>query len=1001
MKKLTLLSFFLFSLNILLAQESYWQQRVNYKIDVELDDENHLLNGFEEFEYINNSPDALDRIYVHLWPNAYDNSNTALAKQQYEQGDEELHFASERKKGRIDSLDFKVNGTKVQWELDLEHIDIAVIHLQEVLMPGESVIITTPFRVKIPSGSISRLGHIGQSYQITQWYPKPAVYDKDGWHAMPYLNQGEFYSEYGSYDVSIRLPRNYVVGATGDLQTDSEKIFLDSIALETEKHIQKADYSKQLRAKTANVTPPTSSEWKTIRYTQDNVHDFAWFADKRYMVLKGEVETPHNKQKVTTWAMFTPKNQSLWKDASEYLHDAIYYYSLWNGDYPYKQVTAVDGTISAGGGMEYPNVTVIGNSNSPTQLEIVIVHEVGHNWFYGQLGSNERVHGWMDEGMNTLNEVRYMQTKYPDNASLTDMVMGTRFHFEDLDHHDMSDFSYRLIAGFGEDQPIETHSAHFTSANYGIVMYQKTGLVFYYLKDYLGEELFDQCMREYYAEWEFKHPQPDDMRRSLEKTSGKDLSWLFDDLINTTKHVDFKLKSVIKVGEDQYRITVKNKGQVNGPVEVSGRSSNGNIVTTWLEPTALKKDKTTLSIKDPVEFKIDYGKDIPEINRQNNTAKAKGLFKKWEKPKFEFFIGDNEEDRSNIFWSPMIAGNVYDKTMLGVTFHNYAVPFNPLTFQVTPLYSFGRQMVSGSADIIYTYLPAKGLKTSRFGVSVKTFKNDSTFQRNESYYFAVQPFWYAKIGNRGDAKSFSQDIRVQSIYRQDVFGPFTSEHAGAYLEYNYYYDRPDHEVHFQARNEYYANINNEDQFGRLFGSAEYRYRYMKRNQTRWISLRLFAGQQYMRDFDPATGFQYSMSLSGTTGQQDVFIDEYYLARNEFSGFWSQQRQENMGGFKSATYYGTTSIGMLAANFYMQLPIPTGIFGVFADYGGFHDGTEIRTAFQTGLGIRLGEFVGFYFPLYMTQELNDSFGSGAKYGEKIRVTLKLNLLNKPLHLSKLL
>ena len=156
MKKLTLLSFFLFSLNILLAQESYWQQRVNYKIDVELDDENHLLNGFEEFEYINNSPDALDRIYVHLWPNAYDNSNSALAKQQYEQGDEELHFASELKKGRIDSLDFKVNGTKVQWELDLEHIDIAVIHLQEVLMPGESVIITTPFRVKIPSGSISR-----------------------------------------------------------------------------------------------------------------------------------------------------------------------------------------------------------------------------------------------------------------------------------------------------------------------------------------------------------------------------------------------------------------------------------------------------------------------------------------------------------------------------------------------------------------------------------------------------------------------------------------------------------------------------------------------------------------------------------------------------------------------------------------------------------------------------------------------------------------------------
>jgi hypothetical protein len=715
MKKLSILLIILLTQSFLYAQENYWQQRVNYRIDVELNDETHVLNGFEEFEYANNSPDALDRIYVHLWPNAYANKETALAKQQYNQGDDDLYFASERVKGRIDSLDFKANGSNIQWELDPVHIDIAVLHLKEALLPGQSVMISTPFRVKIPSGSISRLGHIGQSYQITQWYPKPAVYDKDGWHAMPYLNQGEFYSEYGSFDVSIRLPKNYVVGATGDLQTESELAFLDSLAMVSEKHIQKADYSKQLRAKTPNVTPPTSSEWKTIRYTQDNVHDFAWFADKRYMVLKGEVETPHDKRKVTTWAMFTPKNQSLWKDAPEYLHDAIHYYSLWNGDYPYDQVTAVDGTISAGGGMEYPNVTVIGNSSSPTQLEIVIVHEVGHNWFYGQLGSNERVHGWMDEGMNTLNEVRYMQTKYPENEALTEMVMGTRFHFEELDHHDMSDFSYRIIAGIGEDQPIETHSADFTSANYGVIMYQKTGLVFYYLKDYLGEELFDKCMREYYANWEFKHPQPEDMRQSIEKTSGKDLNWLFDDLINTTKHIDYKLKRVKKIGDDQYVITVKNKGQVHGPVEVSGRTADGKIVSSWLEPTPSKKDRATMTITDPVVFKIDQGKDIPEVNRQNNTARSKGLFKKWEKPKLEFLLGDNEDERSNLFWTPMLAGNVYDKMMLGVTFHNYAVPFNPLNFHVTPMYSFGRRMLSGVADISYTFLPAKGLKTSRIG----------------------------------------------------------------------------------------------------------------------------------------------------------------------------------------------------------------------------------------------------------------------------------------------
>jgi len=138
--------------------------------------------------------------------------------------------------------------------------------------------------------------------------------------------------------------------------------------------------------------PPSDKAFKTIRYKQSNVHDFAWFADKRFEVLISEVELPNSKRKVKSYVMFTPKNGYLLKNASEYLNDAIYYYSKWNAEYPYRQVTAVDGTIAAGGGMEYPNVTVIGNSSSAEYLEIVIVHEVGHNWFYGQLGSNERMH---------------------------------------------------------------------------------------------------------------------------------------------------------------------------------------------------------------------------------------------------------------------------------------------------------------------------------------------------------------------------------------------------------------------------------------------------------------------------------------------------------------------------------------------------------------------------------------------------------------------------------
>ena len=389
---------------IVFGQNSYWQQEVNYTINVKLNDSENSLSAFESIEYINHSPNQLNEIYMHLWANAYQDGNSELGKQLYNSGEEFLTFASENERGKVDSLDFKINGSSVKWEFVANTKDICKLILKTPLNPGESLLITTPFKVKLPSGKISRMGHIEQSYQITQWYPKPAVFDKNGWHWMPYLNQGEFYSEYGSFDVSITLPKNYVVGATGDLQTTAEIQFLNDLAQKTSEKIKNEGYSSSKKDKTG--FPTSSNELKTIRYTQSKVHDFAWFADKRFDVLKGEVELPNSKRKVTTWAMYVPQNGNLWKNAIEYINDATYYYSKWNGDYPYNQVTAVDGTISAGGGMEYPNVTVIGNSSNAMELEIVIVHEVGHNWFYGILGSNERDHGWMDEGMNTLNEMR-------------------------------------------------------------------------------------------------------------------------------------------------------------------------------------------------------------------------------------------------------------------------------------------------------------------------------------------------------------------------------------------------------------------------------------------------------------------------------------------------------------------------------------------------------------------------------------------------------------------
>ena len=300
------------------TQKTYFQQEVHYSINVNLDDVKHELNGMESLDYTNNSSDALSIIYIHLWANGYKDHSTALCKQMVENGNTSLYFAKDEDKGFIDQLDFKVNSQSVKLEYDSLYIDIAKIILNKPLKHGETINITTPFHVKIPLGKFSRMGHIDQSYQITQWYPKPAVYDRNGWNPIPYLDQGEFYSEFGSYDVNITLPKNYVVGATGDLVNGEHEIqWMTNIA----------DSTKKITEFGREKVISSDKETKTLHYHQEKVHDFAWFADKRFNILKGEVTLPHSQNKVTTWVLFTNHSSGLWRKANPYIDSAIYYYS--------------------------------------------------------------------------------------------------------------------------------------------------------------------------------------------------------------------------------------------------------------------------------------------------------------------------------------------------------------------------------------------------------------------------------------------------------------------------------------------------------------------------------------------------------------------------------------------------------------------------------------------------------------------------------------------------
>lgn len=501
-----------------LSQE-YFQQEVNYKINVTLNDRLHELSAFETVMYINNSRDTLRFLYFHLWPNGYANNKTALGRELLRENGKEKLFNDPELEGHIDSLDFRVKGEKIQWNRLEGEPDICRIIPGKPICPGDTMILTTPFHVKIPKGVTSRLGHIGESYQVSQWYPKPAVYDRSGWHQIPYLDQGEFYSEFGSFDVSITLPANYIVGATGNLQNKEETEMLDRLAADT-------DWLRTLFL-SSDKFPVSSAQMKTLRYTGTHIHDFAWFADKRFHVMKGKVRLPASGREVTTWVMFTNQQAVLWLSAIQYVNSAISQFSNWIGDYPYDSFTAVQGALASGSGMEYPGITVIGHAEDDYQLDLVIAHEVCHSWFYSALGSDERRYPFMDEGTVSAYENRYANENYP-GKKLWEVYFKNRklakfFHIDKMPVNMNQEVEWFIQARSNLEQPINLPAPDYNELNYSLIVYDKTAMCFNYLRAYLGDPVFDSVMHDYYRIWKSKHPQPEDLRKVFETHTGKDL----------------------------------------------------------------------------------------------------------------------------------------------------------------------------------------------------------------------------------------------------------------------------------------------------------------------------------------------------------------------------------------------------------------------------------------------------------------------------------------------
>lgn len=1005
------ISCLLFACGIIGAQQNYFQQEVNYKIDVTLHDQKHELSAFEKMEYINNSNTALTFIYFHIWPNAYKNNETALAKQLLSLGETKMYYAGPEDLGYIDSIDFMVDGKPVKWEYDPEHIDICKIYLNEPLMSWDTISISTPFHVKLPSAQISRLGHIGQAYAITQWYPKPAVFDRYGWHQMPYLNQGEFYSEFGSFDVNITLPDNYVLAATGDrINEPEEEQWLATKADNTEKMIAAKNYSYD------NSFPESSKTYKTIRFKQYRVHDFAWFADKRFHVLKGKVYLPHSGNTIDSWAFFTNNEPELWSKSLEYINDATAFYSELNGDYPYNHVTAIDGTISAGGGMEYPNITIIGASGSAFTLETTIMHEVGHNWYYGILGSNEREFPFMDEGLNSFYEMRYVRTKYPEKTLTSIIERDSTFKFFGLNkfkHKAQYEFSYLLAARKNIDQPILTPAQYFTNYNYGAIVYSKSAITFDYLLNYFGKEKFDEAMKFYYEQWKFKHPYPEDLIKTLQYYFNADLNWFVQDLLVTNKKIDYKILKHKQFKDGSHAILIKNIRKVSAPVSVSGIKDGRLVGTVWYNgfPNKIKR-VVEFPPSEVDEFRIDYGEYIPEINRKNNSIRTHGIFKKAEPLKLSFVGNIDNPHYNQVNYLPIIGYNVYNKFMLGCAFYNYSFLQKKVEFTLAPLFAFGTKSPVGFANITWNILPRKGfIQQITVSANAKSFtynKFDPAFL-NDTYgtHFKEQNLNYYKIfgtidfelKKRHPLSKITQHIGYTSnvIFAENVSNEFmpasivvTNKTNTAVIN-NLFYTLENKRV-INPFNVLF-NAQHNTQFIKLSGEINYSLTFKKNNS---LDFRLFAGAFAHKSSALGQDYRFRMSgiSSNASNNQDYLYDYNFIGRNQSSGIASAQFVENDGGFKTLTYLGQSSKWILALNIKSpkvgKIPLK-----LFVDIGASEYKESLnkdRVLYDAGIDICIWKNIfEIYLPLIYSPDIKTNLKAIGKdkFFDTIRFTLNLH------------
>jgi hypothetical protein len=628
-----LISGFLF-VNSLDAQPSRWQQRVKYTMNIDVDANKNRFTGKQKLEYTNNSPDALKKVFYHLYYNAFQpNSSMDVRSNQLGKNiingkpDWDSRVTDRISKLKDDEIGYqkiislKMNGVSQPFKYDETILEVT---LTQPIAAKSKVVFEMEFEAQIPI-QIRRTGRdnptTGVRYSMSQWYPKICEYDNEGWHPTPYVAR-EFYGVWGDFDVTIAIDKSYKLGGTGVLVNDKEIGW---------------GYDEP-----GSALKPTEKAKRSWHFVGNNVHDFVWAADPDYIHLVRKM--PNGGpifHVIYNYKNNDLKNDTAWNTVADAAVFTLPFIESKFGKYPYPQYSFIQG---GDGGMEYPMATLLIGPSLGT-----VFHELMHTWYQMILGTNESINAWMDEGFADFSSAHvsafyrdnFTKIKYKNNpayiktldsvASILPLVVSGSYR------------SYYYLAKSDYQEPLTTHADHFeTNLGYSISSYSKGAVFIEQLGYVLGAEMRDKILMEYYNQWRFKHPNSNDFIKLAEDMSGIKLDWYKEYWCNTTKTIDYGIDSLWEEGGVS-KIRLIRKGKVPMPIdfrlsfkdgstemhyiplnlmygskasENTGESREEHAAWKWTHPTYIIEFKKRLT--DLKKAEIDPSKRMADIDLRSN-----------------------------------------------------------------------------------------------------------------------------------------------------------------------------------------------------------------------------------------------------------------------------------------------------------------------------------------------------------------------------------------------